>query len=75
VGVSWLLVFSPLDVLLEHVASERSLWVFGASALAIVLLAGWMGRATEALVERSGEGVGGFLGERRLLSRSENLGS
>jgi hypothetical protein len=32
VGVSWLLVFSPLDVLLEHVASERSLWVFGASA-------------------------------------------
>jgi Ca2+:H+ antiporter len=61
VAVPWLLVFAPLAVLLEHVAPERSLWVFAASALAILPLAAWMGRATEALAERTGEGVGGFL--------------
>ena len=32
-----------------------------ASALAIVPLAGWMGRATEQLATRLGEGVGGLL--------------
>ena len=31
------------------------------AALAIVPLAGWMGRATEQLAARSGAGVGGFL--------------
>jgi Ca2+:H+ antiporter len=37
------------------------LLVFVASALAILPLAGWMGRATEQLAERTGEGVGGLL--------------
>ena len=36
-------------------------YVFITSALAIVPLAGWMGRATEQLAERLGEGVGGLL--------------
>src|SRR5262245_18082204 len=40
---------------------ERHLLVFLASALAILPLAGWMGRATEQLAERTGEGVGGLL--------------
>jgi len=35
--------------------------VFGSAALAIIPLAGWMGRATEALAARAGEGVGGLL--------------
>src|SRR5215472_5851285 len=35
--------------------------VFGTAALAIIPLAGWMGRATEALAARAGEGVGGLL--------------
>lgn len=56
-----LLVFVPLAVALEHLAPDRPLWIFAASALAIVPLAGWMGHATEHLAARMGEGVGGLL--------------
>jgi Ca2+:H+ antiporter len=56
-----LLVFVPVAVALEHLAPERALAIFAASALAIVPLAGWMGRATEQLAARMGEGVGGLL--------------
>ena len=58
---SWLLVFLPVAIALEHLAPQRSLWIFLASALAIVPLAGWMGRATEELAHRTGEGAGGLL--------------
>ena len=59
--LKWMLVFVPIAILLEFVAPERHLLVFLAAALAIVPLAGWLGRATEQLAERSGEGVGGLL--------------
>jgi Ca2+:H+ antiporter len=59
--VSWLLLFLPVAVALEHWLPERHLWIFAASAVAIVPLAGWMGRATEELAARAGEGIGGFL--------------
>jgi Ca2+:H+ antiporter len=59
--LNWLLVCVPLAVALEHFAPEQSLWIFLASALAIVPLAGWMGRATEEIAVRTGEGVGGLL--------------
>jgi Ca2+:H+ antiporter len=42
-------------------APDRHLLVFVTSSLAILPLAGWMGRATEQLAERMGEGVGGLL--------------
>ena len=42
-------------------AVPGSAWVFVASALAIVPLAGLMGRATESLAVSAGPGVGGFL--------------
>ena len=45
----------------ELLAPERYLLVFITSALAILPLAGWMGRATEQLAERMGEGIGGLL--------------
>lgn len=57
----WLLVFVPIAIALEHAASEQSAWIFATAALAILPLAGLMGHATEALAERAGEGVGGFL--------------
>lgn len=56
-----LLVFIPIAVALEHLAPEKHLLIFAASGLAILPLAGWMGRATEHLAERMGEGVGGLL--------------
>jgi Ca2+:H+ antiporter len=59
--LNWLLVFAPVALLLEHLAPERTLWIFAASALAILPLAGWMGRATEQLAARTGEGIGGLL--------------
>jgi Ca2+:H+ antiporter len=59
--VSWLLLFVPAALGLEWLAPERHLLVFIASALAIVPLAGWMGRATEQIATRLGEGVGGLL--------------
>lgn len=59
--MNWLLVFVPVAVLLEHFAHGSPLLVFVASGLAILPLAGWMGRATEQIAERAGEGIGGLL--------------
>jgi Ca2+:H+ antiporter len=59
--MNWLLAFIPLTIGLEYLAPDRHLLVFLISALAILPLAGWMGRATEDLAERMGEGGGGLL--------------
>ena len=59
--MNWLLFFVPITIGLEFLAPERYLLLFATSSLAILPLAGWMGRATEQLAERLGEGVGGLL--------------
>jgi Ca2+:H+ antiporter len=59
-GLNVLLVFVPIAVIL-HYAHAPGFWVFAASAVAIIPLAGWMGRATEALAEKLGAGIGGLL--------------
>ena len=59
--MNWLLVFIPVTVGLELFAPDRYPLVFMASCLAILPLAGWLGRATEQLAARLGEGVGGLL--------------
>jgi Ca2+:H+ antiporter len=59
--MNWLLLFVPVAIGVEVLAPERYLLVFVTSSLAILPLAGWMGRATEQLAEHLGEGVGGFL--------------
>jgi Ca2+:H+ antiporter len=55
-----LLVFIPVAAIL-HYSRAPELWTFAASGLAIIPLAGWMGKATESLAERLGAGVGGLL--------------
>ena len=50
--MNWLLIFVPISIGLEFSAPERYLLVFVTSALAILPLAAWMGRATEQLAER-----------------------
>ncbi len=55
-----LLVFVPIAAALE-LTHANPIAVFAASALAIIPLAGWMGRATEHLAEKLGQGVGGLL--------------
>ena len=56
-----LLVFVPVALVLEYVVHASALWIFLASSAAIIPLAALMGRATEQLAERLGEGVGGLL--------------
>jgi Ca2+:H+ antiporter len=59
--LNWLLLFVPVAIGVELLAPDRHLLIFVTSSLAILPLAGWMGRATEQLAERMGEGVGGLL--------------
>jgi Ca2+:H+ antiporter len=59
--MNWLLLFVPVTVALEYLAPERHLLIFVSSGIAILPLAASMGRATEQLAERMGEGVGGLL--------------
>lgn len=59
--MSWLLLFVPVAIALDFLAPDRYLLIFASSCLAIIPLAAWMGRATEQLAERLGEGVGGLL--------------
>jgi Ca2+:H+ antiporter len=60
-SLDWLLVFVPGAVLLELLAPGQSTWIFLCSAVAVVPLAGWLGKATERLAEHTGEGIGGLL--------------
>ncbi len=55
-----LLLFIPAAVLLD-LAHAPPVWIFLASALALLPLASWMGRATEELAARAGSTVGGLL--------------
>ncbi|RIH85145.1 Ca(2+)/H(+) antiporter [Meiothermus luteus] len=55
-----LLAFVPLAVALE-VSHAPAVWIFLASSLALLPLAGLMGRATEELAGRAGSTVGGLL--------------
>jgi Ca2+:H+ antiporter len=61
--VGWLnllLVFVPIALVLEWTHSS-ALWIFAASSVAIIPLAGLMGKSTEMLAERLGPGIGGLL--------------
>jgi Ca2+:H+ antiporter len=60
--LDWLLVFVPVAIALRFLPSlGNPTALFIVSCLAIIPLAGWMGRATEHLAERLGQGVGGLL--------------
>jgi Ca2+:H+ antiporter len=56
-----LLIFVPIAIVLEYVVHARPEWIFVSSCLAIIPLAGLMGKATEHLAEHVGEGIGGLL--------------
>ncbi len=57
-----LLLAVPVAIALRYVPAWRNeTLLFIVAAIAIVPLAGWMGRATEQLATRSGSGIGGFL--------------
>ncbi len=61
-SLDWLLIFVPLAILLRFwPGGSNPTALFVCSALGIIPVAGWIGRATEALAARVGEGLGGLL--------------
>src|SRR5207249_9843190 len=58
-SINWLLVFIPVSLLAE--LTHQPLLTFITSALAIVPLAGLIGRATDQLAIRGGPRLGGLL--------------
>ena len=59
-SLDWLLICVPIAIALRFMGSSPT-WLFIIACLAVVPLAGWMGRATEHLAEKVGEGIGGLL--------------
>src|ERR1043165_9290272 len=59
--LNWLLLFVPIAAALNFFAPHSYMLIFIASCLAIIPLAGWLGRATEQLAHHTGEGIGGLL--------------
>ena len=55
-----MLVFVPVAFVLQFAHVEAS-WIFVASGIAIIPLAGILGEATEHLAEHVGPGIGGLL--------------
>ena len=61
-SLDWLLIFVPIAIVLRFWPGGISPTVlFVCSALGIIPVAGWIGRATEALAAHVGAGVGGLL--------------
>jgi len=58
--LNWLLIFLPMAAFLEFTHAS-SVAIFVTSCLAIIPLAGLMGKATEHLADKMGAGVGGLL--------------
>ncbi len=59
--LNWLLIFVPLAIGFQFLKPDAHSIIFITACLAIVPLAGWLGRATEQLAHHTGEGVGGLL--------------
>ena len=60
-SLSWLFVFVPVAVLLEHSGSASDPLIFFAAALAIVPIASLIARSTEQIAVRTGDAIGGLL--------------
>lgn len=61
-SLDWLLIFVPIAIALRFVpALDNPTALFIVACLAIIPLAGWMGKATEHLAEHLGQGIGGLL--------------
>jgi Ca2+:H+ antiporter len=56
-----LLIFVPATILLSFLSPSSHMFIFLAACLAIVPLAGWLGRATEELTHNTNEGIGGLV--------------
>lgn len=60
-SLNWLLVFLPVTVGLHTFANAAHAATFVCACIAIIPLAGLLGRATEHIADKTGEGIGGLL--------------
>lgn len=61
-SLDWLLICVPIAIAMRFIpALENPTALFIVSCLAVIPLAGWMGKATEHLAEHLGQGIGGLL--------------
>ncbi len=59
-SLNWLLIFIPIAAYLEYFTQAHT-WIFLTACVAVIPLAGWMGKATEHLAEKTNDGIGGLL--------------
>lgn len=60
-SLDWLLILVPVTIALEFLAPDRHTLIFIFACIAVIPLAGWLGKATEHLAERTSDGIGGLL--------------
>ena len=62
--LNWLLIFIPIAIIVEFTdlsGSNKEMYLFGSTLLAILPLAGLLGKATEQIALRTSNTVGGLL--------------
>lgn len=60
--LDWFVIAAPVAFAIRYVSGWRNdTLLFVVAGIGIIPLAGWMGRATDALAERTGAGIGGLL--------------
>ena len=60
-SLNWLLIFVPITVWLHYAMPTAHTQTFLCACVAILPLAGWLGKGTENLAHHTGEAVGGLL--------------
>ncbi len=60
-SLNWLLIFVPITAWLHFAMPDAHTQTFLCACLAILPLAGWLGKGTENLASHTGEAVGGLL--------------
>ncbi|HWB87361.1 MAG TPA: calcium/proton exchanger [Bryobacteraceae bacterium] len=60
-SLNWLLVFVPLAIVLHYLSDDDRTVTFAAACLAIIPLAGWLGKATDQVARKTTDSIGGLL--------------
>ncbi len=60
-SLDWLLIFIPITAWLHYAMPDAHTQIFLCACLAILPLAGWLGKGTENLACHTGEAIGGLL--------------
>ena len=60
-SLNWLLIFVPITIWLHFAMPTAHTQTFLCACVAILPLAGWLGKGTENLAHHTGEAVGGLL--------------